>query len=74
MVHASSLQVKGRFGEEFYYIHRADFHTVLVAAAGGLGVVFRLGAGVEDIDFDAPSVRLKGGDLVHGDVIIGADG
>lgn len=49
-------------------------HGDLVEAAEALGVVFRLGATVEDIDFHTASVTLKGGEIVKGDVVIGADG
>ena len=36
-----------------------------------IGVTFRLGATVADIDFHAPNVLLKGGETVEGDIIIG---
>lgn len=43
-------------------------------AAKEAGVELRLGAEVEGIDFDTTSARLKGGELVKADVIVGADG
>ena len=74
LLHTATLQLKDRFGTDFFNIHRADFHGVLVEAAEALGVTIRLGVTMEDIDFHAPSVSLKGGEIVKGDVVIGADG
>ncbi|KAL8784277.1 MAG: hypothetical protein Q9195_009113 [Heterodermia aff. obscurata] len=74
LLFASDLRLKHRFGTDFYNIHRADFHADLVEAAEALGVVFRLGATVSHIDFHAPSVSLRSGEIVPADVVIGADG
>lgn len=43
-------------------------------AAKDAGVELRLGAEVGGIDFDTTSARLKGGEIVKADVIVGADG
>ena len=74
LLHSSPLQLKERFGAEFFDLHRADVHSDLVEAAEALGVTFRLGATVEDIDFYNASVSLRSGEIVKGDVVIGADG
>jgi salicylate hydroxylase len=46
----------------------------LWTAAKDIGVDLRLGCEVTTIDFQAPSVELAGGEVVKGDVVIGADG
>ena len=74
LLYPSSLQLQDRFGTPFYNVHRADFHGVLVEAAEALGVTIRLGVTVSDIDFPAARISLKSGELVQGDVVLGADG
>lgn len=74
LIHPESLQLEHRFGTKYFNIHRADVHGDLVEAAEALGVTFRLGATVKDIDLDTASVLLKSGEIVKGDVVIGADG
>lgn len=39
-----------------------------------MGVVIRLGSNVQAIDFDLPSLSLASGEVVTGDIIVGADG
>ncbi|PVH97216.1 FAD/NAD(P)-binding domain-containing protein [Periconia macrospinosa] len=55
-------------------IHRADYQRVLVDECERLGVDVRLKSEVQDIDFDNTKVTLKNGDIISGDVIVGADG
>ncbi|KAK8100004.1 hypothetical protein PG999_010378 [Apiospora kogelbergensis] len=55
-------------------IHRADYQRILVQEAEDLGVIIRLGSNVQAIDFDLPSLSLASGEVVTGDVIVGADG
>lgn len=55
-------------------IHRADYQRILVEECERLGVDVRLKSELYDIDFDETTVTLKNGDVVSGDVIIGADG
>ena len=55
-------------------IHRADYQQVLVEEAIRLGVKLRLGAEVQDVDFENTTVTLQGGEVIAGDVVIGADG
>lgn len=57
-------------------MHRADYQYVLADEARRLGVVMRLGCDVVDVDSseESPSVTLADGEVVRGDVIIGADG
>jgi salicylate hydroxylase len=55
-------------------IHRADYQSVLYEEAKRIGVEVRLKTEVSDVDFDTSTVRLKSGEIVTGDAIIGADG
>lgn len=55
-------------------IHRADYHRVLVNEAKRLGVKIRLGSNVETVKFEQSTILLSGGEVVAGDVIVGADG
>jgi 2-polyprenyl-6-methoxyphenol hydroxylase-like FAD-dependent oxidoreductase len=66
-------------GAPYYHIHRADFHRLLFdLAADTDNVVLRLNATVEHLDPKGedgrPSVTLLSGEVIHGDLIIGADG
>jgi salicylate hydroxylase len=55
-------------------IHRADYQRVLVEECERLGVDVRLKSEFDDVDFEQTTVTLKDGEVVSGDVIIGADG
>jgi hypothetical protein len=55
-------------------IHRADYQRVLVEECERLGVDIRLKSEVHEINFDQTTVTLRSGDVVSGNVIIGADG
>ncbi|CAI6335485.1 unnamed protein product [Periconia digitata] len=55
-------------------IHRADYQKVLVKECERLHVDIRLKSEVYDVDFENTRVLLKNGDVVSGDVIVGADG
>jgi salicylate hydroxylase len=55
-------------------IHRADYHRVLVEECERLGVDLKLGADVQDLHIETTKVTLRSGEMVSGDVIIGADG
>ena len=66
---------KDEYGEDFYYIHRADFHTVVADEARRLGVDIQLGATVTKIDFEHARIEVLGREEpMEADVIIGADG
>lgn len=51
-------------GVGMYFIHRADFHTVLVEEARRLGVDIRLGTVVLGVDFGEARVEIVGMDAV----------
>lgn len=47
---------------------------MLVEESQRLGVELRLKADVQDINFESTEVTLSNGEVISGDVIIGADG
>lgn len=62
------------FGSPYLYIHRADYHSILVDEARRLGVRIQLNSVVTGIDFEKPAVHIKDQADISADVIIGADG
>ncbi|TXS92032.1 NAD(P)-binding protein [Parahaliea maris] len=60
----------------YVYIHRADLHQILVAAAEQRGVTIVLGKRVTDIDCEGEGARLlfADGSDAQADLVIGADG
>ena len=62
-----------RYGAPYYHIHRADFHKLLFDLAEP-SMTLRLKSTVVSVDPDAPSVTLASGEVISGDLIIGADG
>ena len=76
LVHEERFQEKlvSRYGSPFWDIHRADLQRVLIARAKALGAEFYLSADVVSVDFTAAEVTLRGGDKVHGDLVLAADG
>ena len=67
-------KIMSRYGSPFWDIHRADLQRVLVARTMALGVDLRLSAEVVDIHFTAAEVLIRGGEKVHGDLVLAADG
>ncbi|KAM5358691.1 hypothetical protein ACJZ2D_015082 [Fusarium nematophilum] len=67
-------EVVKNFGDTWMVIARPDYHAVLWDAAKAEGADLCLGSEMESIDFDNSSVRLVGGELITGDVLVGADG
>ncbi|KAI0377717.1 putative monooxygenase [Hypomontagnella monticulosa] len=63
-----------RYGAPFWDLHRADLQEAMVRRAQALGVDIRLDADVQYVDFQRVSVTLQDGELVEGDLILGADG
>ncbi|KAI6082073.1 FAD binding domain protein [Hypoxylon rubiginosum] len=63
-----------RYGAPFWDVHRADLQEALVRRAQSLGVDIRLGADVQYVDFKQAYVTTLDGQMVEGDVILGADG
>lgn len=66
-------------GAPYYHLHRADLHRMLLdLALTSPRVIIRLNARVESInptpDEKGVTIILSSGEIVHGDLIIGADG
>jgi salicylate hydroxylase len=55
-------------------VHRYDLQQVLHAAAVQRGVDIRMDCTVVSVEEATPSVTLKSGQVVTGDLIVGADG
>ncbi|KAF8209749.1 hypothetical protein K438DRAFT_195741 [Mycena galopus ATCC 62051] len=60
-------------GAPYYHIHRADLLEMLHALAAPY-MKLRLNSKAVSVDPHAPNVMLENGDIVYGDLIIGADG
>ncbi|ESK94846.1 hypothetical protein Moror_14119 [Moniliophthora roreri MCA 2997] len=56
-----------------YQMHRADLQKMLYELASP-HMTLRLGSEVAFIDSSAPSVTLKSGEILSGDLVVGADG
>lgn len=65
-----------RWGAPYLHVHRADLLRVLEAAARHAGVVIHLGRSVErSVEHpDSVAVHLSDGEIVTGDMVLGADG
>jgi salicylate hydroxylase len=79
VLHEMKLQgeMEGKYGAPWLHISRTTLHKALVDEAVRLGVLFRLGCNVVGIDFtnaDKPAVMIQSGEVVSGDVVVGADG
>jgi len=66
--------MRERYEAPFLNLHRADLQGALVERAADLGVEFRLGEKVEQIDFEKPEILTAAGTRFSGDLIVGADG
>ncbi len=55
-------------------IPRAKYQRLLYEAALEAGVEVRLSSRITSIDENAPNVLLASGEMIEGDIIIGADG
>ncbi|KAJ5467428.1 MonooxygenaseFAD-binding [Penicillium sp. IBT 31633x] len=70
----NTIPVNKTFGQQVV-IHRADLHNAIVDRALALPTVeLRENSAVTDVQFSPASVTLANGDIVCGDVVIGADG
>ncbi|WPH01599.1 FAD/NAD(P)-binding domain-containing protein, protein [Acrodontium crateriforme] len=72
---SGSKKAPKRTGQTPYWsMRRADYQHILYEAAVEVGCDFRFGEQVVSIDGNAPSVTVKGGEVVQADIIIAADG
>ncbi|KAI0828916.1 FAD/NAD-P-binding domain-containing protein [Trametes gibbosa] len=58
----------------FMLTTHATLYGILYDAALAAGIEVRLGAEVEEIDPESPTVKLVSGEIITGDVLVGADG
>ena len=65
--------VEERYGALYYHIHRADLHRLLFDLAVP-HMTLRLKSTVVGVDPEGPSVTLASGEVVRGDLVVGADG
>lgn len=63
------------YGAPYYHVHRADFHQLLYDITITLpNVSLRLASTVMKVDPEEPSIALATGEIIHGDLVVGADG
>lgn len=69
-------RAEGRWGAPYLHVHRADLLAALTAAANAAGVVIRGGTRVAShvVRPEGPVLRLADGEVLEGDLVIGADG
>ncbi|KAM5531760.1 hypothetical protein V8D89_014572 [Ganoderma adspersum] len=69
------MNMQEKYGAPYYHMHRADLHKILFDLAAPF-MTLRLDATVVDVDPgpEAPSVTLASGEVVRGDLVVGADG
>ena len=65
---------ENEFAIPYLLTHRVDLQKLLVHNAEKLGVVIRLACAVDRVDFSSATVTLQSGEIIHGDLAIGADG
>lgn len=66
--------MKRKYDAPFWDLHRVDVQRTLAERAEELGVIIRLGARVDNIDFDNANLTLVGGETTQHDLLVGADG
>ena len=66
--------MRRKYNAPFWDLHRVDVQRALATRAQELGVQLRLGARVDDIDFDEPSLKLETGEVLDANLLVGADG
>jgi salicylate hydroxylase len=62
------------YGSPFMDVHKANLQLALIEKAKSLGVSFRLGEKVIDVDLDHGIVTSESGREFQGDLVVGADG
>ncbi|MFW0778360.1 MAG: FAD-dependent monooxygenase [Rickettsiales bacterium] len=65
-----------RYGAGYVYIHRADLHAILVAAAEAAGARIHLAKSLINVDIsgDKPQLQFADGSSADADLVVGADG
>jgi salicylate hydroxylase len=67
-------EISARYRGPFWGMHRVDLQRAMAARCEELGVVFRFGSKVTDVDFRSATVTVDGGDQIAGDVVLCTDG
>lgn len=62
------------YSAPYIVIHRASLHNILHRHAVQAGAEIRLDATVTKYDFENGAVELKSGEMLHADLVVGADG
>lgn len=65
--------IEKEHGAPYYHIHRADFHRMLYELAEPQCTI-RTNCRVVSMDASKPTLTLESGEVVHADLVIGADG
>lgn len=63
-----------KYGAPYLLAHRADLVKVLANEAFRLGVIFRFGSVVAELNAVKPSILLRNGEEHRADIVLGADG
>ena len=63
-----------KYGAPYFQIYRPDYHQLLLEAAQSRGVKVRKGCTVSSFNPEDASVTLQSGEIVRGDLLVGADG
>lgn len=58
----------------YWSVKRSDYQRALHQAAMAAGCELRLGSRVQSVDENGPTVTLTSGEVIHGDLIVAADG
>lgn len=67
-------ELENRYGNPLWCLHRAQLQQALASRAKSLGAEIRLNARVSHVDPDMGTVELESGEIVQGQLIVGADG
>lgn len=62
------------FGAPYYVVHRAHFLDAMYKLALSYGVEVVVNSQVSEVDFESPSVAVRGRGVMKADLIVGADG
>ncbi|KAG5418672.1 hypothetical protein I9W82_004200 [Candida metapsilosis] len=62
------------YGNPYLLIHRADYQRLLYEAALELGIEYKTGCRIKEVDQGTATVTLENGERYSADLIVGADG
>ena len=67
-------EMKNRYGEPIWCLHRIDLQQALAQRAEQLGVQIVFDSRVRYVDFERPAITCENGHIEEGDLIVAADG